>query len=61
MGRYILGEWMNAAVTESAVTRGGWVVEEMRVGIDIWTDRTTEYLAESTVCLHLSLLPPSLS
>lgn len=49
---------MSAAVTEWAVTRGGREVEEMRMGMDIWTDRMREDLAESAVCLHLSLSLP---
>lgn len=59
----IIGGWsdrctMSAAVTEWAVSRGGREVEEMRMGMDIWTDRMREDLAESSVCLHLSLSLP---
>lgn len=32
------------------------MVEEMGMGMDIWTDRMRVDLAVSTACLHLSLL-----
>lgn len=60
MDGYIMSGWISAAVTEWAVTRRGKEVEEMRTGVDIWTDRMREDLAERTVRLHLSLLSSSL-
>lgn len=59
MDGYIMSGWMSSAVTEWAVTMGGRVVKEMRMGLDIWTDRMREDFGRER-CVFPSVSAPFL-
>lgn len=62
MDGWIHNEWMDECSSDIELLQGEeGGVEEMRMGMDIWTDRMREDLAESAVFFHLSVLPSSLS